>query len=179
MKQIRGGSKKWCYYNVNAKVRIQVDVADLPKVKKRTWRLLKDRTKRLKLVTSVRTKRGTRNIHLARYLIGAPEGQFVCLRDCLRPFDFRRSNIVVCSIKDRQRMNPKRQAGGTSKYRGVSLSRGKWRAGIQVNGKSYNLGAWDCEETAARAYNEASRRFFGEIGFQNEIAGRGSALRRA
>jgi len=43
---------------------------------------------------------------------------------------------------------------GTSKYRGVIKSGNAWQACIAIDGKSKCLGTFECEETAARKYDE-------------------------
>jgi hypothetical protein len=52
----------------------------------------------------------------------------------------------------------------SSKYRGVSWfkSRNKWQAQIQFDGKQHNLGHFEAEEEAARAYDRAARAHQGE-----------------
>ena len=47
----------------------------------------------------------------------------------------------------------KKQKNTTSKYKGVCWDRNKWRARIRYKGKVYNLGRFDNEEAAARAYD--------------------------
>lgn len=41
----------------------------------------------------------------------------------------------------------------TSKYTGVCLDRGKWRAAAWCNGKNFLIGRFDCEEKAKKAYD--------------------------
>lgn len=50
---------------------------------------------------------------------------------------------------------------GTSRYRGVSKSFGKWVAQLSTGGQHYRLGRFDSEEEAALAYNEAAAKHFG------------------
>ena len=82
-----------------------------------------------------------------------------------------KENLVVCTLKERQRLLPKNRKKSSSAYRGVSYSQadGKWRAGIEVEGKAINLGHFDWEDEAAHAYNQAARKFFGNIAYQNNI----------
>ena len=42
-------------------------------------------------------------------------------------------------------------------------NRGKWSAGIGVNGKRIHLGRFDTKEEAAAAYEEAATAYFGEF----------------
>jgi len=104
-----------------------------------------------------------------------PRGKQVYPRRFNDGLDYRKSNLIVCTLKERQRLLPKKRSQTTSMYRGVSFSRatGKWRAAIEVNGKALNLGLFTHENAAARAYNEAARKYFGEIAYQNPVGGRG------
>lgn len=56
---------------------------------------------------------------------------------------------------------------GVSKYKGVSLHRNKWRARINYNGIYHNLGSYDIEEDAARAYNHKAKELYGEYASKN------------
>jgi hypothetical protein len=44
----------------------------------------------------------------------------------------------------------------TSKYLGVHLDKAKWVARLTVNGKRIEVGRYDSEEDAGRAFNNAS-----------------------
>jgi len=44
----------------------------------------------------------------------------------------------------------------TSKYLGVHLDKSKWVARLTVNGKRIEVGRYDSEEEAGRAFNNAS-----------------------
>ena len=50
---------------------------------------------------------------------------------------------------------------GISGLKGVSLSRGRYRAQIQVNSRSHYLGTFETPELAHAAYKQAASQFFG------------------
>lgn len=68
---------------------------------------------------------------------------------------------------------PMSQYGGkppTSRYKGVRASGyGKWLATITVRGQRKNLGRFESEDDAARAYNAAVREAYGNDAYVNEI----------
>ena len=83
--------------------------------------------------------------------------------------DNRRFNLRTCS-PGQNRANQRLRKNNTSGYKGVSWdkSRGKWQVGIKPFGeKRRALGRYSDKETAARAYDEAARRLFGEFALTN------------
>jgi len=78
--------------------------------------------------------------------------------------DNRRENLRVCTVSQNQ-MNRRTQKNNTSGYKGVSYSkhRKKWFSQIQIDKKRIFLGLFLTPENAARAYDEAAKRYFGEF----------------
>jgi hypothetical protein len=69
-------------------------------------------------------------------------------------------------------MNRGPQTNNTSGFKGVYLYRGtKWRATITVKGKNYHIGNFDDKVEAAKAYNTAAKKHFGEFAWLNPIPG--------
>ncbi|HCC05019.1 TPA: Fis family transcriptional regulator [Patescibacteria group bacterium] len=80
--------------------------------------------------------------------------------------DNRRCNLRICTTKENQ-WNTKKQCNNTSGFKGVSLDKSakkeKWRAFINVSGKSINLGYHNTAEEAYKAYCEACVKYHGEF----------------
>lgn len=163
--------KAWCVITIASKVKVKIDKEDLARVEKYTWRVTKGSTGRPRVVTSIRGPDGPRSITLGRYLLKPAKNKQVYPRRFNDGLDYRKSNLVICTLKERQRLLAKRRAKTSSKYKGVSYAQGQssWKAGIEVNGKSINLGAFKNEKDAAMAYNKAALKYFGKIAYQNEI----------
>jgi len=163
--------KEWCYFIIPPGIKVKLDKEDLARVSALSWRATKGTTGRLRVVTSIRGPKGVRKLTLGRFLMDPPKGKQVYPRRFNDGLDYRKSNLMVCTLKERQRMLPKKRTSSSSQYRGVSFSakEKKWRAGIEVDGRSINLGNYRTEADAARAYNKAALKYFGDGAYQNPV----------
>jgi len=113
-------------------------------------------------------KRGGEIFWLHRILMSAPENMQVDHRDG-NGLDCRRDNMRVCSLKNNHRNIRKTIVKTSSKFKGVSWdkTREKWSAKIKFNGKTINLGRFEDEDEAGKAYDESAGRLFGEFALLN------------
>ena len=82
--------------------------------------------------------------------------------------DNRRDNLRLCTIQQNH-MNQKPSLKSSSRFKGVGWHKmaKKWKASIKISGKSKHLGNFTKEENAARAYDTAAIKEFGEFACLN------------
>lgn len=122
---------------------------------------------RRNLRTDANGRRGTVPMH--REITSAPKDCEVDHRDH-DGLNNQRHNLRVCSKTDNQRN--RRAQSGTSLFKGAHWVtqpgwKGGWRAQIRVNGKSIHLGTFSTDTEAARAYDAAALKYFGEFAAPN------------
>lgn len=165
-------TKPWKYLETKSGEKVKVDAEDFEQIQAKSWRVIyTGKANKPSVVTSIRTGEKVRTMTLGQFLLNPKKGKLVYPRRWQGGLDYRKSNLLVCSMKERQRMLPKRADKSSSLYKGVSYVKSKkiWRARIEKNGQSHYLGDYEREEHAALAYNKAAREMFGDIAYQNQI----------
>lgn len=74
----------------------------------------------------------------------------------------QRSNLRICTDAENHR-NALLRSDSTSGFKGVSRSKGRWRACISFEGKQKYLGIFESPEEAHAAYCKAADKYFGEF----------------
>lgn len=87
--------------------------------------------------------------------------------------DNRRCNLRPATKAENSRNRPA-QRGSSSRFKGVAWHKHKrkWQSRIQIEGKLIHLGCFAVEEDAARTYDTAAGKYFGEfarLNFPKEV----------
>lgn len=154
-----------------------VDEPDFEWLMKSNWSI----AKRGKVNYAQRHKPGSGDSieYMHRVILDAKPGEFV---DHVNHngLDNRRANIRFCTKRQNLQNRPKPNWPNSfsSKYKGLCKIQGTGRYGaqIKVNERSIFLGAFDTEEEAAAAYDEAATKYFEEFACLNFTKHRGTGV---
>jgi hypothetical protein len=96
-------------------------------------------------------------------------GEFALLNDVAND-DFSSAEDIAESLsRSGAVQRARKKPGCTSKYKGVSQHKDRWRAVITYNSKKRSLGLFSTEASAALAYNKAAYTYFGVHARLNEV----------
>ena len=86
--------------------------------------------------------------------------------------DNRISNLRPCNYSQNN-MSQRLKKTNSSGFKGVYFARltKKWIAQIRINGKRTHIGTFNTAEEAARAYDTAAVKYYGEFAMPNEMMG--------
>jgi len=135
-----------------------VDDGDYEVVSKHRWYLTTGG-----YVISTRRING-RYLYLHRFILNSPRG---IETDHINQnkIDNRRANLRIATVSQNQANVPKRRDNITSRFKGVYWCKKdkRWKSKIGVHYKQIHLGSFLSEEEAARTYDEAALKHFGEF----------------
>jgi len=146
-----------------------VDPEDYEKLKKYKWYARKSVSTFYAVCYISRPKcLGRRNFYMHQLVINVPAGM-----DCdhinHKGWDNRKANLRAVTHCQNLWNRRKSEKASLSKYIGVDWSRSakRWRSRISVNGKRINLGYFNSEIEAAKAYDKAAKKYHKEFAVLN------------
>ena len=141
-----------------------IDEDDYEKVRSHTWHYANGyaKTNLPRIPNKPRPR-----LLLHRVVIGASKGEVVDHKN-RNTFDNRKNNLRFCTYAENNRNNSGHRHNKTG-FKGCSWCKreGKFRAAITVNGRMKSLGYHNTREEAARAYDAAAKKYFGEFACLN------------
>lgn len=142
-----------------------VDDEDYEMLMRHKWYAFKGTAKTFYARTNVRcpeAKSRQQNIKMHRVIMNYPESKIDHING--NGLDNRKCNLRLCN-QSQNKQNMDKRIDNTSGFKGVTYCKRnkKFIAQIFVNNYNKNLGAYICKEDAARAYDLAAAKYFGEF----------------
>lgn len=110
--------------------------------------------------------RKDKKIKMHRHIMGITDPKIKVDHKNHNTLDNQKSNLRIATNSQNCANRSGPNSNSTSGFRGVCFhkSSGKWTAQIQVNGKRTRLGLFSSPETAAAAFSDARKKYYGEFG---------------
>lgn len=110
-------------------------------------------------------KPSDKTIIMSRFIMGAEDPKILVDHKDGNTLNNQRSNLRLCSTAENTRNHTGLKLKGFTKR-----PSGRYRASIHVGGNHIALGTFDSEYGAAKAYNEAAIKYFGEYAGLNDLS---------
>lgn len=128
------------------------------------WHVLISQAKKQYAVTGHNTN------SMARIIMRCPKGMVVDHIDG-DSLNNQKYNLRICT-PEQNSLNRKPRKSRISKYKGIQKVNDTWRVRIQFGNERLHIGYFKSDLEAAKAYDDAARRYYGEfayLNFPNEV----------
>lgn len=151
------------YIQITKEARAIVDDEDYEKMSQYSWYLSKGYAYRNQYLGGGKKNQRQKHFAMHREIMAVSPGIYIDHKNG-NPLDNRKSNLRPCT-QSQNSANQKLRSNNTSGHKGVYWSKvaGKWMAYIKVNYKRINLGYYVDIEDAIKAYEIASKNYFGKF----------------
>jgi len=138
---------------------IMVDDEDYERVNKYKW---------YKAGTGIITDKYYGSLKLGRYILNINDPEIKVDHKDRNIFNNQKENLRTCN-SSQNNINKEKSVYNTSGYKGVTFYKPtkKWRAQIKFKYKAMHIGYYENLEEAARAYDRAAIKYFGEFAYLN------------
>jgi hypothetical protein len=108
--------------------------------------------------------------YMHRVVTNAPDHLYVDHKDH-NPLNNQKWNLRICTNAQNVSSQAVRVSNKTSNHKGVSWDKNRclWAAAISVGYRTIHLGRFRCQEEAAKAYNSAALKHFGQFAVLNRV----------
>jgi len=140
-----------------------VDDSDYEEFNAHKWGVQEAPTGKLYAIRSIRIDGKRRLLYMHIEIMGRVAGKEID-HQTSNTLDNQRRNLRHCTHAENMR-NRGPQSNNKSGYKGVyrNKSANQWQSCIRFNGKAIHLGLFSCLIKAAKAYDKAARKHFGEF----------------
>lgn len=146
--------------------KVLVDNEDFKLVSEFTWYIERQKGNKFRVSTRIKNK----IVRIHRFILNVTNSNLQIDHIDGNPLNNQKNNLRICNNKENSR-NKNKTLRCNSGFKGVRYEkeRKKFRASITVNYKSIFLGRFNKAIDAAKAYNKAALKYFGEFSKLNEI----------
>lgn len=139
------------------------------------WKWCTSHTKTIYAVRAIKENGKTTLLYMHRFIMGCKQGDGKVIDHIdYNGLNCQRNNLRICNTS--QNTIHVKRTKGSSKYFGVSIRNKRyktpcilWGAFISIDGKQTFLGEFKTEIEAAKVYNEAAIKHYGEFAKLNQL----------